>query len=296
MKKAVLGILIFCAVAGKAQMLTHGTSNPAYENKGRPLLVVGTGNEDFDDAMIDLFTKYWTLSSSQLVSSKSLGSYDLLNKYNYFTIFSLYPQYYNPVSKVEYYPQYYGYYSTIKDLDKVAYEDCYSRAPVNVGMPNLMEDVNYQLLQIKYFITGTICVMNFIEKAGITSNSVLVQLKLLKEFNEANAYKAKDKTLLVLEEYTKPIPGATKPFVPESKLKGYPFAYKIVSREAFYAIEAKHDPKYCFFQYTMCNGKYFMIYDVADDNPIYIYPTNTRVAKFESNLFKDVKKSAASHK
>lgn len=98
-------------------------------------------------------------------------------------------------------------------------------------------------------------------------------LKNFEEISKANAPQIKGKTLLILEEMTKPVKSGAKPHIGVALLDAYPYKYKIVSVDELNTITNNRDSKYCFLDMVVLYGKYFFIYDVATRTLLYASTT-----------------------
>lgn len=269
MKKIILLCCTILTISASAQLVRTGNNSPGYPRiYDRPLLVEMTKDSTFNDSLKAAFNEYWKISPVEFVPIYGLKNYDTDKKYNFYTNVS-YGNAFNKILDKNVDMTGFGIFVSAKSMDDAVSANMMTISPNNTGVPALFKNPTYNLLRIKYTVAAVNNTIEFIEKNDIKGMTTQSYLKNMEEISKANAPKIKGKTLLILEEMTKPAKSGSKAYIDVAVLADYPFPYKIVSVDELNTITNDRDSKYCFLDMVIIDGKYFFIYDVATRNLLY---------------------------
>ena len=255
------------------QLVRGGENSPAFKMvTERPLLVLYTGDELFDEVLENSFKKYWKVSEYKFIESKNLSKYNTNKEYNYFTIYSSgYVTTKTNVTGDETDINGFSLVVSAEDPKFIGVANLSAYIPFNNKIAAFYAEVMtpYDSVRMDYIICGLNSMYEAIGQYKIKGITTTSFGKILEEFSSYYAPQISHKTLLILDEMTQPQGSKNYQFIDPAVLKAYPYKYKIVSMEEFIQLSNSNSKDYCFLDYVDNDFKYIFIYDVATKKLMY---------------------------
>ncbi|MEZ5013944.1 MAG: hypothetical protein R2794_06600 [Chitinophagales bacterium] len=297
MKNYLFVFLVCITSVSRTQVITQGIKGVGYIYKDRPVMVQASDVQEFDDELMEIYKTYWPYSQATLQYDEDWKASGMDSAYNYFGTYTIVDKIYNNVLGQTTQREFYAYLAGTSGIHDPSYSSIFTYMPLNVGMPDLYADADYQLLTIKYFLASTVGVIEFVGKNKMNVHGASTSVrKAMNKYNAENAYKVKDKTLLVLENYLYPVGGSKKSYITEEDLKKYPFPYKVVSLDEFIAIDKTNDPAYCFMDFIANDTGYMFIFDVANKRALFLEGLGYPGKYYTSWFFTHLRSKVEEHK